>query len=285
MDYLKKELEGFDAQKVDVYIDYLKKIKSEKKADGSPKNPWMKHKSDPELVSYFKKVAMDGLYFDGVNITLQSTGVSYNYIAYKNRMYIVYPESLIDISLVYKDDMFKFEKHSGSVVYTHSLNNPFNQKEENIIGAYCVIKNKRGQFITLLDKENLDKHRKVAKTDYIWAGWFHEMCIKTVIKKACKQHFADIFQNIEALDNTNYDVDLPLGISIEDKQAVEKITTLEKLKEYWEANSGRNAGVKKDFDKLITLRRNEIKAANIEAANEIFNGDTPPTEQPHQLGD
>ena len=67
----------------------------------------MKYKSDAELVSSFKKVALDGLSIDGVHITLQSTGISYDYTAFKNKMLMVYPETLFDISLVYKDDEYK----------------------------------------------------------------------------------------------------------------------------------------------------------------------------------
>ena len=258
-DKIKSDLSTFDEQKVEVYIDYIKNMATAKNKDKSLKNPWMSHRGDDYFVSCFKKVASDGVDFDGVHITLQSTGVSYDYIAYKNIMYIVYPESLIDIALVYKDDTFRFEKQSGHVVYNHSINNPFDQTEDNIIGAYCVIKNKRGEFITILSADNLKKHRKIAKTDYIWANWFHEMCLKTVIKKACKQHFADVFQNVEAMDNSGSDVELPLGVSIEDKQAVEKITNIEDLKKYYHDNKDKNAGVSKDFNKLITARKEELE--------------------------
>jgi len=252
-------LTQYGPEKVALYTDYLLQLQSAKNKDKTPKNPWMGYKTDKELISFFKAVANDGMDFDGEHITLQATGVSYDYIAYKNKMYLVYPESIIDVALVYKDDSFRFEKQSGKVVYTHNINNPFNQDQGDIIGGYCIIKNKRGEFITLLSKENIEKHRKVAKTDYIWKAWFHEMCFKTLIKKACKQHFADIFQNIETIDNENYDLEQPLGVSIEDKDAVEKIETVDELKKFWEENRGRNAGVLKDFDKLITKRKEELE--------------------------
>lgn len=254
-----KALESYNQDKVKVYTDYLFKLSTTKNKDKSLKNKWMGYKKDDELISCFKKVALDGLNFDGVHITLQSTGISYDYIAYKNKMYLVYPESLIDVALVYKDDTFNFQKQSGRVVYTHNITNPFNQEQKDIIGGYCVIKNKRGEFITLLSKENIEKHRKVAKTDAIWTAWFHEMCFKTLIKKACKQHFVDIFQNIETIDNENYDLEQPLGVSIEDKSAVEKIKTIEELKKYWKENQGRNAGVLKDFNLLVSNWKAELE--------------------------
>ena len=95
------------------------------------------------------------------------------------------------------------------------------------------------------------------------------MCLKTLIKKACKQHFADIYQNIETLDNTGYDLEQPLGVSIEDKSAVEDITTLEKLKTFYQDNKGRNAGVLKDFNLLITQRKIAIEKSQKPADDSI----------------
>lgn len=256
---IKSGLTEYDQDKVAAYIEYLAKLEEAKNKDKTLKNPWMKYKTDSELVSFFKKVSLDGLDFDGEHITLQATGVSYDYIAYKNKMYLAYPESLIDVNLVYKDDTFKFEKQSGRVVYSHHINNPFDQEQTNIIGGYVVIKNKRGEFITLLSATNIEKHRKVAKTDTIWKSWFHEMCYKTLIKKACKRHFVDIYQNIETLDNENYDLEQPLGVSVEDKAAVEKIEKLEDLEKFYHENKGRNAGTLKDFNKLISNQKVEIE--------------------------
>lgn len=262
---IKIGLKDYGHTEVDIYLNYLKQLETAKDKKKQPKNPWMKYKSDAELVSFFKKVALDGLSIDGEHVTLQSTGISFDYIAYKNKMLLVYPETLFDVALVYKDDTFKFEKQSGNVVYTHQINNPFDQSEDKIIGGYCIIKNKRGEFITLLSASNIAKHRKVAKTDSIWSSWFHEMCLKTVIKKACRQHFQDIYQNIETLDNENSDITQLLGISVENKAAVEEIETLEKLEEFYHANKDKNAGVLKDFNLLITNRKSELEA-NIEKA-------------------
>ena len=219
-----------------------------------PKNQWMKSKTEENMATLFKRVAKDGLVFDGVHITLQSTGISYDYIAYKNKMLLVYPESKIDVNLVYEGDKFSVAKESGNVMYSHTIYDPFNRKEENIKGGYCVIQNKRGDFLTILSKEEIDKHRKVAKTDFIWKQWFAEMALKTLIKKACKQHFADVYENIEKIDNDNYDLDLPLGLNIKFKQEIEAIKTMDELKEYYEKNKGKG----KDFDKMISIKKAEL---------------------------
>ncbi len=205
---LEKSLgEEYNKEYAERFAAYCYRIKNETKANSDAlRNPWMQHKTVDQLDGLYRRVLMDGLIFDGVHITLQSTGVSYDYVAYKNKMLLAYPESLIDIQIVYKDDGFSFSKESGSVIYSHSFNDPFKQDDNLIIGTYCVIKNKRGEFITLLSKEEIDKHRKVAKTDFIWKAWFKEMVMKTIIKKACKYHFQDIYEGVEELDNENYDL-------------------------------------------------------------------------------
>jgi hypothetical protein len=204
---IKEGLKKYPENQVTNYIAYLNRLSSEKSKQGGFKNAWMNQRTDDFLIRIFKVVADDGLVFDGDDITLQSTGVSYNYQAYKNKMLLAYPESVIDVSLVYKDDTFQFQKQSGKVQYTHTIGNPFSRDEQAIIGAYCVIKNLRGEFLTLLSKKDIDKHKKVAKTSFIWDHWYAEMALKTIMKKACKQHFKDVFSNIEAMDNENYDLE------------------------------------------------------------------------------
>ena len=257
---IKESLSEYNQDQVDNYINYCNKVlndedwKTKKK-----KNPWFGFKKDPELITAFKKVAIDGLVFDGEHVTWIKTGVSYDYQAYKNKMFIAYPESIIDLQMVFKDDSFKFSKESGKVIYTHEIVNPFSpEKEKEIVGGYCVIKNKRGEFLTTLSFDEIKKHRKVAKTDSIWAKWLLEMCMKTIIKKGCKTHFGDIYQNIETIDDENYDLENSLEISVETKQELEKIKTVPELNAYYKENEGKNAGIIKDFVKACADRKAQI---------------------------
>lgn len=163
-------------------------------------------KSAKDLASLFKRVQAEWISFDGVHITLQSTGISYDYVAYKNKMFLAYPETRFDVAIVFKNDIFSFEKTDGKVSYQHTISNPFGQKDADIIGAYAVVKNSRGEFLTTLSAEDIAKHRKVAKTDFIWKAWFQEMCLKTITKKACKLHYGDVYTKIEEMDNEQYDL-------------------------------------------------------------------------------
>lgn len=240
-DYNKEHAEAFSAYVVKLSMD--------------AKNAHMRNRNEQEMADLFKRVAKDGLVFDGKHITLQSTGISYDYIAYKNKMLLAYPESKIDVSLVYEGDEFTVSKESGNVMYHHNIANPLTQNEKNIIGGYCVIRNNRGEFLTLLSKDDIQKHRKVAKTDFIWNQWFKEMALKTVIKKAVKQHFADIYENIEQVDNDNYNLENPIGLDLQYKQEIDAIQTREELKKYYELNKGKG----EEFDKYITIRMEQIK--------------------------
>ena len=242
------------AEHAEQFASYVIKLETETDKEGRLKNPWMKGRKEEEMVALFNRVAEDGLVFDGKHITLQSTGISYDYVAYKNKMLLAYPESKIDVSLVYQGDDFSVAKESGSVIYSHNIKKPFDRKEEDIIGGYCVIQNRRGEFLTIMSKEDIEKHRKTAKTDYIWRQWFIEMALKTVIKKAVKQHFSDVFEKIEDTDNENYSIENPLELNLEHKKAIDDITTIEDLKSYYEANKGQG----KDFDKYIAIRKEQI---------------------------
>ena len=254
---IKTALKDYNPEQVETYCKYLESLLAAKNKDKSLKNSWMTHRKDDYLARCFKKVAIDGLVFDGVHITLLSTGISYDYIAYKNKMFIVYPESIIDVSLVYDKDEFVAEKKSGTVAYIHKIGDPFGRTEKDITGGYCVVKNKRGDFLTLLNKADIDKHRKVAKQDSIWRNWFMEMALKTVIKKACKQHFADIYQNIETIDNENFDVEL-VEIEIDVKEEINKITTKEALTKYYMDHKKDHPENTTAFHTLITKRLKQI---------------------------
>ena len=228
------------------------------KAD--PKQAWAKGKSDKFWDNAWEVIVRSGLEFDGKHITVNSNGASFDYVAYKNKMLQVYPDSLIDIDLVYKGDTFVFEKDSGSVTYKHIIGNPFDHNDDNILGGYCVIKNKRGEFLTLLSKEEINKARKVAKTDSIWKAWFAEMCKKTIIKKAVKFHF----DAIEDEDNKNYDLD---KINEEEtfpealKNAITNAESYDALKDIYkrEYTSLKTAALKAEFIQYSTARKQELQ--------------------------
>ena len=195
-------LKDYNPQDVEKFAAYCIRLKLEKdKKTWKAKNYWMQQKTAENMAELFKRVDNEWLVFDGTHITIQSTWVSYDYVALKNRMYIAYPETVMDVQVVYKWDDFSFQKVNWEIFYDHKIASPFDKKDENIIWAYCIIKNKRWEFINVLSAADIAKHRKSAKTDYIWKAWFEEMVLKTIIKKGCKIHFSDIYSDIIEEDN------------------------------------------------------------------------------------
>lgn len=223
---------------VDAFSSYCQRIATETdKKTGQLKNPYMKTKSAKQLADLFKRVKNEGLVFDGKHISLQSTGISLDYVAYKNKMLLAYPESMMDVSVVKESDTFTLENENGEVKYKHTIADPFKTADaQNINGAFCIIKNKRGEFATLLSKEDIQKHKKVAKTSMIWDAWFKEMVLKTVIKKACKYHYDDIFEGLNKIDNESIDLD-KVTVTTEEipaeelKKVIAKIESITEIKE------------------------------------------------------
>lgn len=256
-------------EQTEIFKKYINDLQSKKKLDKKTNtlvfaNPWASQKTKDWYDDCWNKIVASGLVFDGKHITLTERGVSYDYVAYKNKMLLAYPESQIDVELVYKGDTFAFEKTNGIVDYKHIFANPFTHKDDDIIGGYCVIKNKRGDFLTTLSLEEIQKAKSVALTQAIWVQWFAEMAKKTVIKKAIKFHFDDIYCQIEEEDNKNYDLDkapenkpeLPEAL----KNAIAEAPDLSALRSIYarEYNGLANAALKAEFASLCTLRKKEI---------------------------
>jgi hypothetical protein len=209
---MKELLKDFKNEEVLFFIDYVDKLKkakvlNKKTNEWEDRNPWALKKQNDWFVDLFKKNTHTKLRFDGEHITINQNGLSYDYIAYKNRLLTAYPETKLSFSEVYKDDEFSFSNNSDGVVFSHKIGNPFSRNHSDIIGCYCVIKNNRGEFLTLLDKNEIEKHRASAKTDSIWKLWYVEMIYKTVIKKATRIHYEDIYEVMNEEDNKELEVE------------------------------------------------------------------------------
>lgn len=178
-----------------------------------------------------------------------------DYHTYKNRLLEVYPESIIDIQLVYDTDEFVFKKENGKITYTHNILNPF-AKNKKPVGGYCIIKNKLGEFIEIMNETEIQKCKQVAKMKNIWNTWESEMYLKTIMKRACKRFFFDIVKDIETEDNKNYDLNL-LNSNNNNKEANTPLSYFKKLIE--------NNPLK---DKL--LEEWEITDNNIEFQKKLF---------------
>ena len=249
-------LEGQDQQHSIEFANYICKLHAELDGNNKPVNYYLHSRSEEDMAEAYKKVKKEGLVFDGKNIKMTSNGVSFNYVAFKNKMLSIYPESKIDIELVFDGDEFSYEKIDGKITYKLKVKNPFeDKKDEKVIGGFCIIKNQRGEFITRITTEEMKKHRALAIDSFYWKNWFQEMCKKTVIKKACKEHFEDKFEGVNEMDNENYDVSNPVNLDVKWKTEIDAINTTKELAIYWKNNQGHGA----DFTDYMTKRKNQIK--------------------------
>jgi len=256
---IKKGLAQFDASEVMRYVNYLKVLETSKDRNGTLKNPWFRFFKENQAIDIYKNVAIDGLSIDGETITLQFKGkvmVSYNYQAYKNRLLNAYPETKFDIQIVHKNDDFSFRKENGKVIYSHKINDPFNNDSE-IIGTYCIIKNKRGEFLETLNMTDIKKMRAVAKTKNVWDNWFSEMVLKSVIKRACKRHFRDITHNIENIDNENNDLER-VGFDEVIQKKIEGVKTIAELNKLYRDEKN-NVSDEVGFVNLLKERKAELQ--------------------------
>ena len=258
---IKQELiKKHEEVKVVNYINYITKLKTDAYFNGAQKgklkNPWMGFRDEKYFIDIFNKIAEEKLYIDGEIILINAHGVSFTAQAYKNLVLIRYPETKFDLQLVKEQDEFSCIKKDGKIFYNHKIGDPF--KEGKVVGGYCVIKNKLGEFIETISLEELNKIRKTAKTDDIWATWTNEMYLKSIIKRACKRHFKDVVVNVEQIDNeTNYEITNPLDIELETKQEIEAIKTLDDLQKYYLEHKD-TIEFPKSFNTLVCKKKKEL---------------------------
>lgn len=255
---MKTLLKNFDENKVDIYISYLNQLKDEKDKDGKLKNWWYNNIKLQQFADIFKKVHETGLFIDGDSVTLnyrKKLIVTYDYHAYKNKVTLSYPETIFDFQVVYNGDSFTFKKESGKVIYSHTISDPFNTKKE-IIGAYGVIKNKRGEFIELLHMGDINKMKNTSTMKNIWDNWFDRMVLKSVIKRICSVHFHDITKDIDDIDN---EINEPQRANIPEllQKEIEEAKTEEKLTEIYKSNI-KNIEDRESFIQLLGARKTEI---------------------------
>lgn len=262
---IKELLKDYKEEDVQLFWSYIQELIDDKDKDWKMKNWWIAFKSERFIANCFIKVAKEWLRFDWKHTTLQSTGISHDYAAYRNKLILLYPESKIDCDLVYKWDTFSSSKESGKVTYSHIINDPFVRKDDMIQGWYVVIKNSRWEFITLLWKEDILKHKASSKMQNVWNSWFPEMCRKTLIKKACSSHFKDEFTGVEEQDNENYDPNVTTSEERNYIEEINAITTLTDLVAYHKANEGKW----KELVAHLTRRKNEIIAQKEKDAEQL----------------
>jgi hypothetical protein len=206
---------------VDTSILYIQKKIAEKTKDNSGK--WVaKYNFDPAfLLQSIAECVDNGFALDGVNYVIAGNRMYMpTYKAFKNKIYMVYPETVIDLQLIREGDTYNFAKESGAVIYQHNMSDPFEDVQHKIIGAYCVIKNSRGEFLETLNQTDYKKMQESSKSPALWNKWESEFYLKSVIKRACKRHFNDVTKVLEEKDNEVIGIDDMVKASPDKKAAI-----------------------------------------------------------------
>lgn len=256
---MKEALKDYENNKVDIFISYVNNLKTETDKDKKLKNYWAAKQTDQQYIDLFKKVYETGLFIDGDSVTITFRGKmipTFDYHAYKNKVIINYPETIFDFQVVYKGDDFTFRKESGSVIYSHKISNPFSTNKE-IVGAYGIIKNCKGEFIELLNMQDITKMKNTSKMKNIWDAWFDRMVLKSVIKRICSVHFKDIIQDIDSIDNLTNE---PERATMQETllNDIDNADTEEELSKIYNANIGIVTD-KKQFIEILSKRKKDIK--------------------------
>ena len=229
---LRELLSSYPSNAVNIFIDYVIKLNTEKKGKKLA-NEWATNLDTNWYFAIFEKVARDGVYIDGESISITTMGSTYDYNAYKAILLLKYPETILDVELVYNVDKFTFHKESGKISYKHTINDPFSTSKK-IVGAYAIVKNRRGEFLETINIDDIAKFKNSSKMGYIWNTWYNRMVKKSIIKRICKIGFYDVFQNVEQIDNENSD---PNNANIESElqQKIAACTNRQELNKLWRA--------------------------------------------------
>lgn len=236
---IEKKIPEAQVNKIIAYIESAKKSEEGKDANKRP----VTNNDAQTLYRLIMKYWNLGLAIDGVNVVITGKNMAMvTFNGYKNKVLATYPETEFDVQLVKEGDTFKFSKDSGHVKYTHDLADPFGTAKSKIVGAYVVFKNKRGEFLETLNRDDYEKMKKASKQAYLWGDWESEFWLKSVIKRACKRHFYDVVDEIDKVDNDDYGLLLdkpPVG---EDEDAIQlaldSIRDTESLDDFRETYKG-----------------------------------------------
>lgn len=132
------------------------------------------------------------------------------YKGYIHKIKKIFSDTTFNVGLIYEGDEFIVsENEQVGAKYTLNRKDPF--AKDNLKGVYCYIKiNNRG-YLEIMNKQELDLVRSKNQAEKYgkesaWSEWYGEMAKKTVIKRACKIHFAQEIKDLEEYDNKQYNL-------------------------------------------------------------------------------
>ena len=160
-------------------------------------NPGLNNCTLESLVKAFYFFAKTGLVPDGVEATLVARKDKVNGMiaVYKPMVQgvlkTIHANEAIqsfNVKSVYIGEKFKVttDEDGDHVYYEQDFS--IERTDDNIALFFAVAKLKSGQVIVeVMTRGQVDKHKALAKTPYIWNKWYSEMGIKTIIHRILKR--------------------------------------------------------------------------------------------------
>ena len=153
------------------------------------KNPKLVQADRNSLMQTFMKAAQDGLYLDGREAAAVLYGTQGNYLPMVEGVIKLMHNSglikTISAEVVYENDCFEYELGSKPFVKHIPL---LVGDRGNRICVYCHVQTANdGDFVEILNMEEVEKCKQVAKTQAVWSKWYDQMAKKTAIHRIAKR--------------------------------------------------------------------------------------------------
>jgi len=115
--------------------------------------------------------------------------------------------------MVYANDIFAYETGSNAIC---SLTPCLTGDRGDLVGAYALVEFVNGGIQTeFMRAEEINKIKRIAKTDYVWKEWFDEQAKKTVFRRLSKWLPLSSVRFSEALEASDKEYDLKQVAEIE----------------------------------------------------------------------
>ena len=153
------------------------------------KNPKLVQADRNSLMQTFMKAAQDGLYLDGREAAAVLYGTQVNYLPMvEGVIKLMHNSGLIKTicaEVVYENDCFEYDLGSNP----HVKHIPLLVGDRgNRICVYCHVQTANdGDFVEILNMEEVEKCKQVAKTQAVWSKWYDQMAKKTAIHRIAKR--------------------------------------------------------------------------------------------------
>ena len=153
------------------------------------KNPKLVQADRNSLMQTFMKAAQDCLYLDGREAAAVLYGTQVNYLPMVEGVIKLMHNSglikTISAEVVYENDCFEYELGSKPFVKHIPL---LVGDRGNRICVYCHVQTANdGDFVEILNMEEVEKCKQVAKTQAVWSKWYDQMAKKTAIHRIAKR--------------------------------------------------------------------------------------------------